>query len=364
VRVVLAGGGTGGHVFPALAVADALRAEGASVRFVGAADGPEAAAVPAAGFPFDGLTVHAAQSRVSWATVRSLVSIVRAARVIGPVVRSADVVVSVGGYASAPAVLAARWASIPVVLVEPNSVPGVVNRVAARWATVAATAFDAAGRAFPDRLRVVRTGTPVRPAIVAAGHDAAARAEGLALFDLQAGRRTVLVVGGSQGARSLDVAVAGALPALAGRGDLQLLVSAGEAHLDEVRDAIDPAAALVVRAVPFIERMDLALAVTDLAVSRAGGSVAELAVCGIPAILVPYPHATEDHQEANARELVDRGAARLLHDRDLTAEALGGAILALMEDDAARAAMSDAMRGWARPNAADAIAALAREVAR
>ena len=365
MNALVAGGGTGGHVFPALAVAAALTERGATVAFVGAEDGPEATAVPAAGYPFTGVRVISAQTRLSLRTIRALAMIVAAAWRVRPLVRGSDVVVSIGGFASAPATLAALIVRRPVVVIEPNAIPGVVNRVTARWAAAAATAFASARDRLPGRVRVVRTGTPIRAAIASVpGDRPALRADAFATFGMSPDRRTVLVTGGSQGALSLDRAVADALRTLRDRDDLQLLVSTGPAHLAVVADAVEPAAALRVHVTPFIERMELALAVADLAVSRAGGSVAELAACGVPAILVPYPYATEGHQSANARELEDLGAAVRIEDRDLTATSLAAAILGLMDDEDRRSAMADAMRGWARTDAAEAIAALASEVAR
>jgi UDP-N-acetylglucosamine--N-acetylmuramyl-(pentapeptide) pyrophosphoryl-undecaprenol N-acetylglucosamine transferase len=366
VNVVIAGGGTGGHVFPALAVAGVLAEAGDHVGFVGAIGGPEATAVPKAGYPFRGLDVRSAQVRFSWRTIGAAWSVIRATWRVRETVRAADVVISVGGSASAPAVLAAAVVRRPVIVIEPNSVPGLVNRVAARWASAVATMFEGTRSRLPSRVRVVRTGVPLRPAIerLAPGPDPAMRTAAIAAFGLDPARRTILVTGGSQGALSIDRAVAASLALLGDRRDLQILVASGAAHAAEVERAVDPAAALLVRVVPFIDRMDLALAVADMAVSRAGGGVAELAACAIPAILVPYPHATEDHQTANARELVSLGAARMIDDADLTARTLAGAILELMEDDGARRVMSAAMRAWSRPGAAGAVASLAREVAR
>jgi UDP-N-acetylglucosamine--N-acetylmuramyl-(pentapeptide) pyrophosphoryl-undecaprenol N-acetylglucosamine transferase len=247
---------------------------------------------------------------------------------------------------------------------EPNSVPGLVNRLAARWAALVATSFEATARRLPAGVRIERTGNPIRAEIAAVPeHRARLRHEALGAFDLRDGRTTVLVVGGSQGARHLDETIAAALPALRGRGDLQLLVSTGPDHLGAVADAIEQNAALTVRCVPFIERMDRALAVADVAISRAGGSVAELAACGLPAILVPYPHATENHQEANAREVAAAGAARMLLDRDLSPSRLVAGILELVDDDETRSAMAAAATAWARPDAASRIARLAVEVA-
>ncbi|MEP6757560.1 MAG: undecaprenyldiphospho-muramoylpentapeptide beta-N-acetylglucosaminyltransferase [Actinomycetota bacterium] len=365
MNVIVTGGGTAGHVFPALAVARAMRDRyDASVTFIGATDGQEATLVPAAGFPFVGLRVVAAQSRLSPATLRAIAMALRGSRACRALVRNADVVISIGGFASAPVALAARRCRRPLVLIEPNTVPGVVNRVAARWAAVVATGFDGTAARLPAGTRLERTGNPIRPEItaVAAARDRL-RAEARSSLDLSADRTTVLVFGGSQGALHIDRAIAGALPLLRDRADLQLLVSTGPDHLEVVRRAIEHDAALVVRCVPFIDRMDRALAIADIAVSRAGGSVAELAACAVPSILVPYPYATENHQEANARELVAAGAAELLLDADLSPSALAEAILSLVDADERRRAMAAAARAWSRPDAADRIAALAAELA-
>jgi len=173
----------------------------------------------------------------------------------------------------------------------------------------------------------------------------------------------VFVFGGSQGALHLDRAVAAALPLLAARGDLQLLVSTGPGRDAAVAGAVDRSAAIRVAVVPFVDRMDRAFALADLVVARAGGSVAEVTACGLPSILVPYPHATENHQEANARELVAAGAARMVLDRDLSSSTLAAAILDLVDDGATRGAMASAALGWARPDAAARIADLCVDVA-
>ena len=366
MRIVVAGGGTAGHVFPAIAMADTLRRDhGAEVAFVGSADGQEAHLVPAAGYAFTPLRVASAQTRVSLRSFHAIRLTLSAARRCRPLVASADAVVGIGGYASAPGALAARRARRPLVLVEPNSVPGAVNRIAARWARAVAVTFEATAAGLPARVRVERTGNPVRPEIVAvAGRRAERAAEGRASFGLERGRRTVLVLGGSQGALHLDQVVAGAIGLLRDRTDLQLIVAAGPDHVDLVQAAARDAGRLVVHAVGFIGRMDLALAVADLAVSRAGaGHIAELAVCGVPSILVPYPHATANHQEANARELERVGAAEVVLDADLAEEEFVRRVVTLADDDGRRAAMGAAARAWARPDADVRLAALVASVA-
>jgi UDP-N-acetylglucosamine--N-acetylmuramyl-(pentapeptide) pyrophosphoryl-undecaprenol N-acetylglucosamine transferase len=366
VKVVVGGGGTAGHVFPALAMADALREHHrADVEFLGSAEGQEARLIPEAGYPFTGLHLASAQTRVSLRSVRAVQLARSAARRCRPQVARADVVVGLGGFASAPAAIAARRAHRPLVLVEQNSVPGAVNRVAARWARVVATTFEATSAALPSRARTERTGNPVRSSIVAVASDPNAFAEqARGVFDLAADRSTVLVSGASQGALHLDEVVAGAVALLRDRDDLQLLVSAGPGREAGIRAVARDAGSLIVRAFGFIDRMDLALALADVAVTRAGAAtIAELTVCGVPAILVPYPHATENHQEANARELERVGAAEVVLDADLTPARFAQEVAALVQDDGRRGSMAAAARGWARPDADRRLAALVAAVA-
>lgn len=365
MNVVVTGGGTAGHVFPALATATALRdRHRASVVFVGAADGHEATLVPQAGFRFVPVHVSAAQARVSVATLRAVALAFGGSRSVRELVRGSDVVVSIGGFASGPAALAARRTRRPLVLIEPNSVPGIVNRIAARWAVAVATTFARTAARLPAGVRVERTGNPIRTEIAAVRERRARlRVEACEAFGLEHDRTTVFVFGGSQGALHLDRAVAAALPLLAARGDLQLLVSTGPGRDAAVAGAVDRSAAIRVAVVPFVDRMDRAFALADLVVARAGGSVAEVTACGLPSILVPYPHATENHQEANARELVAAGAARMVLDRDLSSSTLAAAILDLVDDRATREAMASAALGWARPDAAARIADLCVDVA-
>ncbi len=365
MKVVVTGGGTAGHVFPALATATALRdRHGASIVFVGAEDGQEARLVPEAGFRFVPVDVSAAQARFSVATLRAVALALRGSRSVRGLVRGSDVVVSIGGFASGPAALAARRTRRPLVLIEPNSVPGIVNRIAARWAAAVATTFDGTATRLPDGIRIERTGNPIRTEIAAVPERRARlRVEACEAFGLEPDRTTVFVFGGSQGALHLDQVVAEMLPALATRGDLQLLVSAGPGREAEVTRAVDPTAALRVAVVPFVDRMDRAFAVADLVVARAGAGVAEVTACGLPSILVPYPHATENHQEANARELVAAGASRMVLDRDLSSSTLAAAILDLVEDSTAREAMGASALAWARPDAAARIADLCLELA-
>jgi UDP-N-acetylglucosamine--N-acetylmuramyl-(pentapeptide) pyrophosphoryl-undecaprenol N-acetylglucosamine transferase len=366
MNVVVAGGGTAGHVFPVLALADRLRAQhGATVRFLGSADGQEATLVPAAGYAFRPIRAQKMVRSLSIDTVQAPFVALRSVRSCRPLVADADVVVGIGGYVSAPAVLAVRRARTKIVLVEPNAVPGLANRLLARRSDAIAIAFEDARARFPASVRTRMTGNPVRERIMSVLRDkAAVAAEALPLLGLERGRRTIVVFGGSQGALALDRVVADAISLLRDRDDLQLFVAAGRAHSDVVAGAARESGKLLVRVVPFLDRMELALAVADIAVSRSGaGHVAELTVCGVPAILVPYPHATENHQEANAHELARAGAAEVMLERELSPNLLAQRITSLLDDDDRRRTMSNAARAWSKPDAGERLVALVLEVA-
>jgi UDP-N-acetylglucosamine--N-acetylmuramyl-(pentapeptide) pyrophosphoryl-undecaprenol N-acetylglucosamine transferase len=208
-------------------------------------------------------------------------------------------------------------------------------------------------------------GYPVRESIIDVAADRAALAdEGRKLWDLDAERRTVVVTGGSQGALHLNQVVAGALPSLAGRDDLQLLILTGPAHEAVVSGPAGRVPGLRARVLPFLDRMELAYAVADLVVARAGATtLAELAVCGLPAVLVPYPHATEHHQDANARELARAGAAVMLPDAGLTPSMLTEQVLELLDDPDRLSEMADRARDRAKPDAAERFAQLVADVA-
>jgi UDP-N-acetylglucosamine--N-acetylmuramyl-(pentapeptide) pyrophosphoryl-undecaprenol N-acetylglucosamine transferase len=361
MNIVIAAGGTAGHIFPGLALARALQERGHGVTFVGTEDRLEARLVPAAGFSFQPVPAAPLRRAFSLSALRIPWVVLRAAGACRPIVRSADVVVGMGGYVSVPAVLAARRERRPILLHEQNAVPGLANRVLARIANAVALSFSDTAKFFPKSARPSVTGNPVRDEIARVVEERALLAkEAREEFRLDEGRRTILVFGGSQGALHVDRAATGACRVLADRRDLQVVLVTGPAHFDAVRRAI-PAGGdgLVVRTFDFIERMDLAYAVADLAVARAGATtVAELAVCGIPALLIPYPYATGHHQEANARAVKRAGGASVLLDQQLTAAALAQRIESLVDHDERLDAMRAALRTFGRPDAALRLAEL------
>ena len=366
MNVVIAAGGTGGHVFPALALADLLvRDHRADVRFIGSANGQEATRVPESGYRFDAVNVAPFYREVSMRAVRAPVIALRSLFACAPLVRGADVAVGMGGYVSVPPMLAARRAHIPIVLHEPNAVPGLANRLLARSSKAIAIAFEDARERLAGGVRVEVVGYPVRQTIldVPADRDALAQ-EARARWDMDAHRRTVLIMGGSQGSLHLDQVVAEALPSLADREDLQLLVISGPAHEGVVSDAVARASGVRARLVPFLDRMELGYAVADLVVARSGATtLAELAVCGLPALLVPYPHATEHHQDANAREWARIGAAEVVSDAELTAAVFTKRLCGLIDDADRLATMGARAHDRAKPDAAERFARLVAEVA-
>ncbi|MEX0658729.1 MAG: undecaprenyldiphospho-muramoylpentapeptide beta-N-acetylglucosaminyltransferase [Egibacteraceae bacterium] len=370
-RVLIAGGGTGGHVFPSLAVATALRDTGLEVEFIGTSQGLEARLVPEAGWTLHRVDTAPLARKASLSTLRLPFVVLRAMRQAVGIIREREVTAACvfGGYASVPLALAARRTKIPLVVHEQNAIPGLANRLAAQWATAVAVSVPGSGKRFRDPDRVALTGNPVRSGF--AGVDlAGSRPEALAAFDLDPARRTLLVFGGSQGARTLNDATVGSLGLWNDPGRLQILHVAGRGDYERVGTAWDRAldehgdAAPLVRCHEFVTDMAAAYAAADLVACRAGAStIAELTVLGLPSVLVPYPHATDDHQTANARALADAGAAKLVPDAWLAPRSLVATTEPWLTDDDARAQAAVAARSLGHPDAAQRVADLVARAA-
>jgi len=351
LRVLIAGGGTGGHLFPALALADEIVARGGTVRFAGTAHGLEARAVPKAGYDLDLITVSGLKRaglggflRGSLRLPRALWQSLRIVRAFRP-----DVVVGVGGYASGPVVLAAFLLGRPTAILEQNSIPGITNRILGRLCRRAYIALDPARAHFPTR-RTLLLGNPVRRAI----------REAAAVTHPHAALPQLLVVGGSQGAHAVNEQVAGAVEILWRRGHrFRLTHQTGTADRETVaaRYASLGGAPEQLVVHEFIDDMARAYAHADLIVGRAGATtIAELSAIGRPAILIPFPYAADNHQEVNARVLEEAGAARVLRQAEVTPDRLADELWTLVGDPATLERMAAAMRGLGRPDAAAAIA--------
>ncbi len=369
LAVVIAGGGTGGHLYPGIAVARELLRQrpDAVVSFAGTARGLEARVVPREGFPLDVI-------RSAGLKGKSMAARLRGAALLGPSLwdawrvvsrRRPNVVVGVGGYSSGPIVLAAAVRGIPTLVLEQNAVPGLTNRILARVVRAAAVTYEETKRYFGDRAFI--SGNPVREEffrVANAARDAAAPA-GVTAESGQMALLRLLVLGGSQGAHAINLAMADGAARLAARvPGLGLVHQTGERDVVSVRERY-AAAGVEARVEPFLDRVAEEMAGADLVVCRAGATtLAELAATGRPALIIPLPTATDDHQRRNARVLADAGAAAWIDQQDLSGERLADDAAALLLDASRRDRMSEAMRRFARPDAAARIVARIQELAR
>lgn len=364
-RILVSGGGTAGHVNPALATAAALARTGADVRFVGTAHGLEHRLVPAAGFSLHTVPARPLRGRRLGA-LRAVATVVRAGVRLSRVVRREHIAAAVtfGGYTAGPLAMATRLTGTPLVIHEQNAVPGLANRIAGRWAAAVAVSVPGVAHRFPRPERVRMTGNPVRADLAA--DRLPDRAAAAARLGLDPERPTLLVFGGSLGARRLNDAVLAATSRWADPERLQVLHAAGTRDHERVVGAWQELDQRGMRVVcqTFVDDMADAYAACDVALCRAGAStVAELTLAGVPAVLVPYPHAVADEQTANAVALADAGAAVVVADGELDGERLVAEAEPLLADASTRERMARAARSLGRPDAADAVAAVVLAVA-
>jgi UDP-N-acetylglucosamine--N-acetylmuramyl-(pentapeptide) pyrophosphoryl-undecaprenol N-acetylglucosamine transferase len=357
-HVVIAAGGTGGHIYPGLALADALRVAAPDVvtSFVGTTRGLEGEIIPRAGYPLDVVDM------VPFVGAKRFVlpaALLRAGAQCRRILRSrgAHVAVGMGGYASAPLLLGARLARTPSLIHESGAIPGKANLVAARLTDNIATSFPGAVGAFPAGKDTRVTGMPLAPEFALFDRDRL-RAEARRDLGLPADGFVLFVMGGSQGATRLSTAAVELGARWKDRDDIHILLKIGARAGSDLDDAIAAAGAdKVIHRVAYLDRMDSAYAAADAALCRAGaGTVAELAATGLPAVLVPYPFATGDHQRENAAELVAADAAVVVPDAEATGQRLAPIIEEMVDDPARLARMAAGARGVGRPDAAARLA--------
>ncbi|HEY1242799.1 MAG TPA: undecaprenyldiphospho-muramoylpentapeptide beta-N-acetylglucosaminyltransferase [Bryobacteraceae bacterium] len=351
-RFLMAGGGTGGHVIPALAVARELRKRGHGVFFVGTDRGLEAKLVPADGFELKRIEVGALNRVSLQRKLKTAVQLPLTTLGCGRFVQSASAIFSMGGYVAGPPVMAALLRRVPVVVMEPNAVPGFTNRVIGRWVARALISFPETANHFP-RGRSELTGLPVRDDFFAIPP----KPRGNVL--------NLLVTGGSQGSRTLNAAGRQSWPLFRKAGlAVRIVHQTGAAGFEEWRTEF-ARSGLEGEVVPFIQNMPAAFREADLVVCRSGaGAVSELAAAGKPSILVPFPFAADDHQTRNAEAFESAGASRLLRDAETTGESLAAAVTSLAADSAALLRMAAAAKQLSRPGAAARAADILEEVAR
>ena len=358
MRLLIAGGGTGGHLYPGIAVARELlrRMPASDVTFVGTAQGIESRVIPREGLTLDvirsaGLKGKSVAARIRGASLLPL-SALDAWNVLSR--RRPSVVIGLGGYSSGPVVMLAALRDIPTMVMEQNAIPGFANRRLASVIDAAAVTYEESVRYFGDKAFV--SGNPVRPEFFEEAHEQSISPPGAA---------RVLVFGGSQGAHAINVAMVEAAPRLApAAGRMAITHQTGERDLEMVRDGYGRAG-LQARIEPFLYHMDREMKAADLVVCRAGATtLAELAAAGRASILVPLPTATDDHQRKNAQAFVRQGAAVMVDQRELTGERLASELLAFASDSTRRAQVAAAVKRLARPDAATVIVDRVLELAR
>lgn len=354
MKVLISGGGTGGHIFPALSIANAVRRRypEAKILFVGAEGRMEMERVPAAGYEIVGLPVAGFDRKRLWRNFGVLLKLWRSMRKARRVLREfqPDICVGVGGYASGPVLKEAQKRGIPTLIQEQNSYAGVTNKLLAAKANCICVAYDGMNRFFPTE-KIVKTGNPVRKNILAmkSAAEDAKRALGF-----NPNRPLVVVVGGSLGARTINDSLKSAVSSILEKG-ASILWQTGKLYIEECLQSTAGISDPNLKVVPFITDMDLVYSSADLMVSRAGAStISEIQLTGTPSILVPSPNVAEDHQRKNAEALANRGAAVMILDADCNTQ-LAPEVNRLLHDTAARKAISCNARAMALENADEKI---------
>jgi len=353
-RVIISGGGTGGHIFPAIAIADEIKRRNPDVDilFVGANGKMEMEKVPAAGYKIEGLSIAGFQRKITFSNFllpyKILNSLLRARTIIKKF--NPQAVVGVGGYASGPTLKAATYLKIPTLVQEQNSFPGKTNKLLAKDVSVLCTAYEGLEKYFPQE-KIKLTGNPVRSEMV---QIEGKREEAFQYYNLDSNKKTILVIGGSLGARTLNQSMLNHYDLLIQDG-FQVLWQSGKLYFNTLREQLEGKENSAIKLVQFIDRMDLAYALADIIISRAGAiSVSELCLVKKPVILVPSPNVAEDHQTKNAMALVNKNAALLIKDIEAVEKLIPEAIN-LMHNPALQASLSSEIGNLGKPNATKSI---------
>lgn len=358
VRVLLTGGGTGGHIYPALAIANELetQARNHDMLYIGTERGLEADIVTKAGLPFQSIDIQGFRRKLSWDNVRTVQKFLRAIKRSKQLIQefAPDVVVGTGGYVCGPVVYAAHRLGIPTLIHEQNVIPGLTNKFLARYADVVAISFEGSEHYFNRAPCLVHSGNPRASEVAAADRANGRRSLTIAEDD---GKPIVLIVGGSRGARPINEAVIRMVPRILEQDTFYVVYVTGEVHYEEVSTRLQGVSSdrLIIK--PYIYNMPEVLAASSLVVNRAGASLlAEITALGLPSILIPSPYVTNNHQEANARWLERQGASKVVLEKELAGDTLWEEICHVMAQDARREAMGQAALQHGHPKAAGRIA--------
>lgn len=352
INILISGGGTGGHIYPAIAIANEFKQRHpyATILFVGAKDKMEMEKVPNAGYPIKGLWISGIQRKLTFKNIlfplKLISSLWKAYRIISSF--KPNVVVGTGGFASGPTLYMAAKKGIPTLIQEQNSFPGITNRWLAKEATKICVAYDYLDRFFP-KSKMIKTGNPVRQDLLTV-YKKETRAEGIVHFELNPQKKTILILGGSLGAKRINELIAEQIPFFKAH-HVQVLWQCGSLYYEAYKDYHEPKH---IHVLPFINRMDLAYAAADFIISRAGASsVSELCIVGKPTIFIPSPNVAEDHQTKNAKAVVDKHAAILLPEEELDTFPL--VFESLLKDEGKQDLLSTNIHELALPNATKTI---------
>ncbi|BEG62624.1 UDP-diphospho-muramoylpentapeptide beta-N- acetylglucosaminyltransferase [Coprobacter fastidiosus NSB1 = JCM 33896] len=354
IKVLVSGGGTGGHIFPAISIANAIKNKcpNADILFVGAENRMEMEKVPAAGYPIIGLPVSGFDRKHLLKNIKVLFRLFKSIRLADKTVKSfsPDIAVGVGGYASGPTLWAAARRGIPTLIQEQNSYAGVTNKLLASKAKAICVAYENMERFFPKD-RIILTGNPVRQELQ---NDTINREEAIRFFNLDPSKKTILVIGGSLGARTINNSIAAGIEKIP--QNIQLIWQSGKGYDTQAKKALEEKKPENIKQMPFISRMDMAYKAADLVISRAGASsISELCLLGKPVILIPSPNVAEDHQTKNAQALSTKNAALMIRDCDAQ-NLLIDTALKTVQDETSLKNMSDNISKMAQRDSATRIA--------
>jgi UDP-N-acetylglucosamine--N-acetylmuramyl-(pentapeptide) pyrophosphoryl-undecaprenol N-acetylglucosamine transferase len=364
MRVIMSGGGTGGHIYPAITIIRAIQQQVPSceVLFIGTEQGLEADIIPKEGFDFQTIDVRGFERRLSVTNLQTIIktlgSVWQSRRLINQF--KPDVVIGTGGYVCGPVLLAASMMGVPTMIQEQNVIPGITNKILSRFVKKIAVGYEEAIKNFSNQGNIFVSGNPIRPEVLSA-----TREEGIAALGLDSAKRTILISGGSRGARSINQAMIDVYRQFAGRKDIQLLHVTGQSEYNGIVEklkqcCIDTTKAGNIIIKPYLYNMPQALAVADIAIFRAGAvGLAELTARGIPSIIIPYPYAAENHQEFNARVMEQQGAAVVIRDAELNGSRLIATIHELISSPQKLDDMGIASKRLGCPQAAESIAKMA-----
>ena len=354
-NIIISGGGTGGHVFPAISIANAIKEiePETNILFVGALDKIEMEKVPAAGYKIIGLPVAGLQRRLTVKNISFIFKLISSLRKSKKIIKDfkPDVVVGVGGYASGPVLRIANKRGIPTLIQEQNSYAGITNKLLAKKAKKICVAYEGMEKYFPKD-KIILTGNPVRQDLL---DNIGRKEEAIKHFELEKDRKMILVVGGSLGARTINQSIIGDIAKI-GKSECQLLWQTGKYYYEDAKNVVDKSDYKNIKVLDFITRMDMAYAAADIIISRAGaGTISELCLVGKPVILIPSPNVAEDHQTMNAMALVNKNAAIMIKDMEASEKLIDSA-LDLIKSEGQIKKLSENIRGMALRDSAKIIA--------